>query len=184
MALGLVAGDAAQLSVAGVALGDIHLRFAWHAWHLAASTCVLRGRRSTWSHPFSFCVAGVAGVALGDIHLRFAWQVWHLVTFTFVLRGRCGTYGIVLALGRHTPSFTHAIFHTLSLSHTTVTHHLCHTPSFIHYRCQTPSFTHNLVTHTHTPSFTHHLSRYSDSYHVYSSALIAFGPRRNCRQQI
>jgi len=28
----LVAGDAAQLCVAGVALGDIHLRFAWQAW--------------------------------------------------------------------------------------------------------------------------------------------------------
>ena len=43
---GLVAGDAAALCVAGVALGDIHLRFH------------------------------VAGVALGDIHLRFAWQAW------------------------------------------------------------------------------------------------------------
>ena len=29
---GLVAGDAAALCVAGVALGDIHLRFAWQAW--------------------------------------------------------------------------------------------------------------------------------------------------------
>ena len=34
--------------MAGVALGDIHLRFAWQF------------------------------VALGHIHLRFAWQVWHL----------------------------------------------------------------------------------------------------------
>ena len=42
----LVAGDAAVLCVAGVALGDIHLRFA------------------------------VAGVALGDFLLRFAWQAW------------------------------------------------------------------------------------------------------------
>ena len=40
----LVARDAAALCVAGVALGDIDLRF------------------------------GVAGVAFGDIHLRFAWQ--------------------------------------------------------------------------------------------------------------
>ena len=91
----LVAGDAAQLCVAGVGLGDIHLRFAWQAWHLVTSTIV--------------CVAGVAlmalgwlwwraWVALGDIHLRFAWQVWHLVTSTFVLRGRCGTYGTGLAL--------------------------------------------------------------------------------------
>ena len=43
----LVAGDAAALCVAGVALGDIYLRF------------------------------GVAGVALGHIHLRFAWQAGH-----------------------------------------------------------------------------------------------------------
>ena len=133
--------------VAGVALGHIHLRFAWQAWHLwhwagsggalglhwspvtprhfawqawhlATSTLVLHGRRGTWSHPPSFCVAGVAlmalgwlwwcawtalvagdaaalcvaGVALGDIHLRFTWQAWHLVTSTFVLRGRRGTY--------------------------------------------------------------------------------------------
>ena len=30
----LVARGAAALCVAGVALGDIHLRFAWQAWHL------------------------------------------------------------------------------------------------------------------------------------------------------
>ena len=30
----LVAGDAAALCVAGVALGHIHLRFTWQAWHL------------------------------------------------------------------------------------------------------------------------------------------------------
>ena len=70
--------------------------FAWQAWHLATSACVLRGRRSaygtglglvalsrsgrrgtlrgrrgTWRHPPALCVAGVA---LGDIHLHFAWQ--------------------------------------------------------------------------------------------------------------
>ena len=31
---GLVAADAAALCVAGVALGDIHHRFAWQAWYL------------------------------------------------------------------------------------------------------------------------------------------------------
>ena len=45
---GLVAGDAAALCVAGMAHGDIDLRFC------------------------------VAGVALGHIHLRFAWQLWRL----------------------------------------------------------------------------------------------------------
>ena len=86
---------------------------------MATSTFVSRGRRGTWRHSSSFCVAGVAlggtygtglalvaglvagdaaalcvaGVALGDFHLRSTWQAWHLETFTFVLRGRRGTYG-------------------------------------------------------------------------------------------
>ena len=57
--------------VAGVALGDIYLHFAWQTWHLVTSTFVLRGRHCPLRHPPSFCVAGVA---LGDIYLRFAWQ--------------------------------------------------------------------------------------------------------------
>ena len=36
-----------QLCVAGVALGDIYLRFTSQAWHLATSTFVSRGRRGT-----------------------------------------------------------------------------------------------------------------------------------------
>ena len=45
---GFVACDAAALCVAGVALGDIHLRFTWQAWHTLTSTVVLRGRRGTY----------------------------------------------------------------------------------------------------------------------------------------
>ena len=72
--------------MAGMSLGDIHLRFAWQAWHLwhwAGSGVALVhawaclgtlgrrwrhgtlcgfascGRRGTWWHPPSFCVAGV-----------------------------------------------------------------------------------------------------------------------------
>ena len=41
----LVARGAAPLWVAGVALGDVDVPFAWQAWHLATSTCVWRGRR-------------------------------------------------------------------------------------------------------------------------------------------
>ena len=33
---------------AGVALGDIHLRLAWQAWHLVTCTFVLSGRRGTY----------------------------------------------------------------------------------------------------------------------------------------
>ena len=83
---GFVACDAVALCVAGVALGDIYLRFTWQVWHKLASTVVLRGRRGTdgtgwraWSG-FVACDAAalcVAGVALGDIHLRFTWEVWH-----------------------------------------------------------------------------------------------------------
>ena len=40
--------DAAVLCVAGVALGDIHLRFAWQAWHLVTCTFVLLGKRGTY----------------------------------------------------------------------------------------------------------------------------------------
>ena len=43
------------LGVAGVALGDIQLHFAWQAWHLATSTLTLRGRRGTWRHRPSLC---------------------------------------------------------------------------------------------------------------------------------
>eukprot|EP00435_Cladocopium_sp_Y103_P030196 s952_g7.t1 len=50
--------------LAGVALGDICLRFAWQAWHLVTSAFVLRGRRGTWRHGPSFCVAGVVLTAL------------------------------------------------------------------------------------------------------------------------
>ena len=66
---------AAAVCIAGVALGDSDLHFAWQAWHLATSTFTLRGRRGTWRYPFSFCVAGM-----------------YLSIGTFTLRGRHGTW--------------------------------------------------------------------------------------------
>ena len=108
---GLVAGDAAALCVAGVALMAIYLRFAWQAWRLETFTFILRGKQGTYGtadglvagDAAALCVAGVAlgdihlrfawyGVALGDSHLRFAWQAWHLATSSFVSRGKCGTW--------------------------------------------------------------------------------------------
>ena len=44
----LVARGATALCMAGVALGDIKLRFVWQAWRLLTSTFVLRGRRCTY----------------------------------------------------------------------------------------------------------------------------------------
>ena len=58
--------------LAGVALGDIHLRFAWQARCLAL-----------W----------VAGVALGDIPFRFVWQAWHLWGWAGVWAGSGGALG-------------------------------------------------------------------------------------------
>ena len=61
--------------VAGVALGHIHIRFTWQAWHLrhwAGSGGAPGSQLTPWTPRLSaLCVAGVA---LGDIHLHFAWQ--------------------------------------------------------------------------------------------------------------
>ena len=91
----LVAGDAAALCMAGVALSDIHALVAWQAWHLVTSMLYLHCGPGTFRHPHSLCVAGVGR---GDVHLRLAWQAWRLVTSTFVWRGRSGTYGTGLGV--------------------------------------------------------------------------------------
>jgi len=89
--------------VAGVTLGDIHLRFAWQAWHLETATLVSRGRRGTYG-------TGLGLVSRLGALGRFAWQAlqlatstfvlrgWHLAPSTFVSRGRRDTYGTGLAL--------------------------------------------------------------------------------------
>ena len=92
--------------MAGLALGHIHLRFAWaghtqlchtpsfthifvthhlshHLSHTTLSHTTLSHtiyhtcHRGTWRHAPSF---HVACLALGDIYLRFTWQAWHLET--------------------------------------------------------------------------------------------------------
>ena len=63
--------------VAGLALGDMCLRFTWQAWnlwHWAGSGGAL-GLGLVAGDAAALCVAGVA---LGNIHLRFTWQAWHL----------------------------------------------------------------------------------------------------------
>ena len=212
----LVAGDAAALCVAGVARGDIHLRFAWgsggalgrrwsltawhfawQAWRLATSTLVLRsrcgtsgtgwiwwrawsrlvargtlrGRRGTWRHQLSVCVAGVA---LGDINVplrgrRGAW--WHPAASISLMHDLVTpTHNFVTHNLSHT-SLSHAIslLHT-SLSHTalsrtilshttssqtTLSHtQLCHTQLFHTHT----TLSHTTLSHTqlcHKQSFTH-----------------------------
>ena len=70
--------------MAGVALGDICLRFTWQAWHLAwhvaTSAFVLRGRRGTYGTGLAL----VARLGVGDA--------------AALLRCRRGTW-------RHLPSF-------------------------------------------------------------------------------
>ena len=81
--------------VAGVALGDINLRFAWKAWSCQTSALSFRGRRGT-------CGTGLALVArlehLATSTFVFAWQAWHCQTSALSLRGRRGTCGAGLAL--------------------------------------------------------------------------------------
>ena len=77
---------ATSFHVAGVALGHIHIRFTWQAWHLRH-----------WAGS-----GGAPGSQLTPWTPRlFAWQAWHLVTSTFVSRGRRGTYGSGRALVAH-----------------------------------------------------------------------------------
>jgi len=77
--------------MAGVACGDMHLRFAWQAWHLLHLVARL-GALGPGLVAGDAAVLCVAGVALGDMHLRFARQAWHLVKSTFVSRGRRGNW--------------------------------------------------------------------------------------------
>ena len=85
-----------HLSLAGVALGDIHLCFTWQAWHLATHTFVLRGRRGTYrALGWLWWRAWTGLVAAAPF---FAWQALHTVTSTFVSRGRRDTW-------RHLPAF-------------------------------------------------------------------------------
>ena len=92
----LIFGDAAQLCVARVALGDIDLPFAWQAWHLVTSTCTLRGRRGAYGTGLALVTR--VGPACRPLPQPFARQAWHLVTSTCTLRGRCGAYGTGMAL--------------------------------------------------------------------------------------
>ena len=133
---------AAAFCVAGVALGDIHLRFTWQAWHLVTSTFVSRGRRGTRLTHFAWQAWHVwhwasSGGALGS-HVPewsprlFVWQAWHLETFIFVSRGRRGTWwrppsfhvaGVVLDLLTHN-LFTHNLLTRNLLTHNLRTYNL------------------------------------------------------------
>eukprot|EP00435_Cladocopium_sp_Y103_P031645 s1150_g8.t1 len=89
--------------MAGATLGDICLRFAWHAWHLAtygtglALVAALVATGPLCGSYGTGLPRVAALVAAGPLSRRasFAWQAWQSA---FVFRGRCGTYGSGLAL--------------------------------------------------------------------------------------
>ena len=140
------------------------------------------GKRGTWRHRLSLCVAGmglmalgwlwwrdwvpfgavvaravcVAGVALADIDVHFVWQVRHLLSSTLTLRGRCGIWW-------HRPSLCVAGVALMALGWLWWRRGrrgcFCgrrgtwrHPVSFTYRSVAHSSFTHNIVTHN---SFTH-----------------------------
>ena len=115
-----VARGAAPLCVAGVALADIHLRFAWQAWHLGH-----------W--------AGSGGALWRALAPSFT---HHFVThhLSHTRSPLCHTPSLTHHLSRTTLSHTifhHTIFHT----------QLCHTPSFTTPSFTHNFVTHNLPPH-------------------------------------
>ena len=116
---GLVAGDAAALCVAGVALGDIRLSFTWQAWHLVTSTFVSRGTPGTWSHPPLCGRRGTYGTGLALVsHALF---VTHHLSHTIFDTPSFRTLSHTIFVTQH---LSHAIFHTPSFTPNFVTHHL------------------------------------------------------------
>ena len=92
---------AAAFCVAGVALGDIHLRFTWQAWYLVTSTFVSRGRRGTRLTHTQLVHTQLTHTQLTHAqlaHIQLLTQAWHLATWIVTWRGRRGTYGTGLAL--------------------------------------------------------------------------------------
>ena len=144
--------------MAGVALGHIHGRFAWQAWHLATSTFVLSRTIFVTHTILSHTILSHTNFVTHHLsHTIFHTPLCLTPSFTSPsFTHHFGTHHL-----SHTPSFTH-IFVTHHLLHTTLAHTIFHTPSQTIFH--TPSFTHHIVTnhlshtifHTqlcHTPSF-------------------------------
>ena len=100
----LVAGDTAILSMAGMAHGDIYIRFMyrWGTISYLPWFC-LAGRRGThgtgWSLGPVFvaddaAVFFVAGVTQENIYLRFTWQAYHHLILSLLLYDRHVTISI------------------------------------------------------------------------------------------
>ena len=120
--------DAAAFCVAGVALGDMDLHFAWQAWHLVTWIVTLRGRPC------------VALMALGWLW----WRAWVPVDAQLVPTPLTHTHNLLIQLCHiqlfHTQHFyIHKLTHT-TLSHTALSPNLSCTISF-------PSCLSHLISH-------------------------------------
>ena len=135
--------DRPAFCVAGVALGDIGLRFAWQAWRLSDWAGSGRVSPITLSHTtlshtiFHAQLSFVTRTPL--CHTRLC----HTPSFTHNITQLCHTINFVTHhLSHQAWSHTHTLLshtHTTSLSHT-----IFHTHTQL---CRTPSFTHIFATH-------------------------------------
>ena len=112
----LVAGDATVLCVAGVAIGDIHLRFAWQVWRLVTSTFSIH----------SLCVEGVALMALGWLW----WRAWA----PLVAGDAAALCMASVALASFSCALPYTIFPHIIVPHTSFTH------NFIAHNCSHTTF--------------------------------------------
>ena len=149
--------------VAGVALGDIDLRFAWQSWHLwdwAGRAWRPRRLWRLWRRGRFGPVFCVVGVALGDMGPWFCVasvalmglgsgrSVHVLATVPFVHTPQSMTHRLSKLPQQHTASATYTHTHVCSKSsHSlTHTHTLLHTPSFIAHLLSRTTFTYNSLT--------------------------------------
>ena len=166
--------------------------FEWQVWHLVTSTFLCVAGVALGDINLRFCGAGVG---LGDIDVAFAWQggTCGTLSHTQLCHAQlCPSFGVAgvapaLTLSHahnsfiHTNfntqlfhmqichahiSFTHKLEHTHTLPHTTLPHITFYTQFFHTQRFTQNSFTHN--------SFTHCLSRATLSHTTLSHTHTAF----------
>ena len=145
---------AAAVCVAGLALGDIHLHFAWQVWHLGTSIFILRGRHGPYGTGLALChtPSFVAHTALS--HTVFHTHLGH-TTLSHTSLSHTSLSHTTLS-HTHTPSFAHTtlshatlsctVFRTHTHKHMFVTHHHTHTHTIFYTQpCHTSSWSHTTL---------------------------------------
>ena len=148
--------------------------FAWQAWHLVTSTFTLRGRRGTWWHRPSLCVAGVAVMALGWLWWRDWFPDYASHTHTTCSHTTCSHTTCPHTTCPHT-TCPHTTCPHMQLAHRQLAHtQLVHT-QFVHAHSL---LTHNLLTHgslLHTPILHHLFSLSWISHAIFTCLLLLVG---------